>query len=119
MCMNHFKKFRNEYSFSSVKRLVEGSKSYLDDVFGIGESDLSEAEVSILSDLSWGDLERKDGRSEWVTFSYDDSVVKVYVYAAYEPSEDELEYTNVRFVLRESDVTCRFRVSSDGRIEEE
>jgi hypothetical protein len=115
--MNYFIEFREEYSFSSVKRLVEGSKSHLADGFGVSESDLSESESSILSGLSWGDLERKDGRGEWVTFSYDDTTVKVYVYADYDVPERTLNHTSVRFVLRESKNTCQFRVLPDGSIQ--
>lgn len=114
--MNYFERFRDEYSFGSVKRLVEGSKSHLDEVFDVGESDLSEAESSILDDLSWDDLERENGRSEWVSFSYDDTTVKVFVYASYEPSEGKLEFTNVRFVLRDCGETCQFQVLPNGAI---
>lgn len=117
--MNQFTKFRGEYSFGSVKRLVEGAKSELNEKFDVSDAELSEAESSILDDLSWGDMERKDGRSEWVTFSYDDSIVKVYVYASYAVGERELEYTTVRFVLRESEHTCQFRVLTNGVIEAE
>lgn len=117
--MDYFKRFRDEYSFSSVKRLVESSKSHLDEVFDIGESDLSGAESSILADLSWDELERENGRSEWVSFSYDDSTVKVFVYASYSSDGGELEYTNVRFVLRDCGETCQFQVLPNGTITEE
>lgn len=114
--MNQFTTFRNEYSFSSVKRLVEGAKSELEDEFDILEEDLSEAEISILADLSWESLERKSEHNEWATFVYDDTIVKVYVYASYDEAGEELEETTVRFVLRESDHTFQFQVLTNGVI---
>lgn len=117
--MNQFTTFREEYSFGSVKRLVEGAKSELDEKFGVSEAELSEAESSILDDLSWDDLERQSEHNEWATFVYDDTIVKVYVYASYDASGEELEYTTVRFVLRESEHTCQFRVLTNGLIEAE
>jgi len=112
-CMNQFSKFREEYSFSSVKRLVESSFSNLD----VDKNDLSEAEQGILSDLSWDDMDRRSEHNEWATFMYDDTTVKVYVYAGYNHSGSELQETTVRFVLRDSGVTNEFTVLPDGSID--
>lgn len=77
--------------------------------------ELSDAERGILSDLSWDDIDRKSQNPEWVSFEYDDTTVRVWVYADY-VADGDLNDTTVRFVLRDSDYTFEFTVQPDGRI---
>lgn len=120
ICMdkNRFHYFRESYSFDTVKNLINNIPKNLASEYDISESDVTDAEFSIISGIKWEKINRGGeyvrGENQFVTYEYERPEVEIRIYGDFK-SYDTVDKMQVKIKLFESDEFYTFLIK-DGII---